>query len=132
MWLQRLPLVVDCSVMAALIFDEAESADAAAMLLGRSLHAPTLLPYEIASVAAKKQRGGANAHWLQSALQAFNEQLIDLHPVPPDAAAALAQRFKLSAYDAAYLWLAATLAAPLATLDKALHRAAQQHLAAPD
>jgi predicted nucleic acid-binding protein len=37
-------------------------------------------------------------------------------------------RYKLSGYDAAYLWLAAELKAPLATFDKKLAAAAQAHL----
>ena len=41
---------------------------------------------------------------------------------------ALAQRYKLTAYDAAYLWLAERLEAPLATFDAALARAAREHL----
>lgn len=47
---------------------------------------------------------------------------------------ALAQRYKLTAYDAAYLWLAERLEAPLATFDVALARAARDYLepAAPD
>jgi predicted nucleic acid-binding protein len=45
---------------------------------------------------------------------------------------AIALRYALITYDAAYLWLAAELRAPLATFDLSLGRAAQQHLAAPD
>ena len=40
----------------------------------------------------------------------------------------LALRYDLSTYDAAYLWLAAGLKAPLATLDRRLGEAAQRHL----
>ena len=42
---------------------------------------------------------------------------------------ALALRYKLTAYAAAYLWLAAELKAPLATFDEKLAVAAQAHLA---
>ncbi len=132
LWLQRQPVVADCSALAALIFEEPAGEAAAAMLIDRALHAPTLLPYELASVALKKQRAGAAQDWVDAALQTYAEQRIDLHPVPPDAAARLAARYALSAYDAAYLWLAAALKAPLATFDRKLADAAQRHLAAPD
>ena len=39
-----------------------------------------------------------------------------------------AARYELSAYDAAYLWLAAELRAPLATFDRRLAEATQAHL----
>ena len=131
-WLQRPPVVADCSALAALIFEEPAGDTAAAMLMDRALHAPTLLPYELASVASKKQRAGATQDWVDAALQAYTEQRIDLHAVPPEAAARLAARYALSAYDAAYLWLATELKAPLATFDRKLAEAAQRHLAAPD
>ena len=53
---------------------------------------------------------------------------ISLHPIDALAVAALAERYQLSAYDAAYLWLAADLQCPLATLDAKLAEAAQAHL----
>ena len=56
LWLQRSPVEADCSALAALIFEEPAGDEAATMLLDRALHAPTLLPYELASVATKKQR----------------------------------------------------------------------------
>jgi predicted nucleic acid-binding protein len=42
---------------------------------------------------------------------------------------ALAMRYRLSAYDAAYLWLAGSLQAPLATFDAKLAGAARDYLA---
>ena len=128
LWLQRPPVVADCSALAALIFEEPAGDEAAAMLIDRALHAPSLLPYELASVANKKQRAGAAQDWVDAALQTYTEQRIDLHPVPPKAAARLAARYALSAYDAAYLWLAAELKAPLATFDRKLAEAAARHM----
>ena len=52
---------------------------------------------------------------------------IDLRRLDAEAVAALAQRYNLSAYDAAYLWLAAELKAPLATFDTTLGEAAKAH-----
>ena len=45
---------------------------------------------------------------------------------------ALAAQYGLSAYDAAYLWLAVDLRAPLLTFDQRLARAAQQQLGRND
>jgi predicted nucleic acid-binding protein len=57
---------------------------------------------------------------------------IERHAVDPTAVLALAHRYKLTAYDAAYLWLAERLEAPLATFDNLLARAAQEHLTGGD
>jgi len=128
LWADLQPTVVDCSVMAALIFDEPAGQTAAALLAGRAMHAPSLLPYEMASVACKKLRAGAQASEIERALTDFDEQAVELHACAPAAAAQIAQRYGLSAYDAAYLCLAAALRAPLATFDKRLGEAATTHL----
>jgi predicted nucleic acid-binding protein len=122
------PLVVDCSTLAGLVFQEEWQPQAADRLRGKALHAPTLLPFEIASVAAKKQKAG-RADIAADGLQMFAQMDIELHPVEPSAILALATRYRLSTYDAAYLWLAADLKAPLATFDEKLAIAAQDHLA---
>jgi len=129
-WLQRPPVVADCSVVAALVFAEPACDDAAALLSHKAVHAPALLPFEVANVARTKCRAGLEAQQMASALRDFAEQRIALHPVPPDAMAQLALRYELSAYDAAYLWLAAELKAPLATFDRRLAQAAREHLGA--
>ena len=127
-YLARPPVVVDCSALAGLLFREEWEALAAGKIHGRTLHAPFLLPIEIASVALKKQRKGFS-DIVTDALAQYAELDINLHRVEPQDALTLALRYNLSAYDAAYLWLAAELKAPLATFDEKLGRAAQTHLA---
>ena len=129
-WLQRPPVVADCSVVAALVLGEPACDEAAALLSHKAVHAPALLPFEIANVARTKLRAGMEVALVEAALRDFDEQRIAIHPVPPDAMVQLALRYNLSAYDAAYLWLAAELKAPLATFDRRLADAARQHLGA--
>ena len=127
-WRVRPPVVVDCSALAAWLFQEPEMDQASALLSGKTLHAPNLLPYEIVNVACKKVKAGANAEHIMTLLDDFAAQQLDWHAPPPQQVLALANRWSLTAYDAAYLWLAAELKAPLITFDKRLAQAAQQHL----
>jgi predicted nucleic acid-binding protein len=127
-YLVRLPVVIDCSVIAGLIFQEHWQAEAHARITDRSLHAPHLLDSEIAHVALKKYRGGAT-ELAVAGLAEYSEMIILTHPVKAAESFALAMRYNLSAYDAAYLWLAAKLKAPLATFDARLGEAASLHLA---
>lgn len=122
------PLVVDCSMIATLLFQEALRNEAEARLVDRDLHAPDLLAYEFANVAMNKIRR-SDAGLVPAALALYDEYPIRLHPVNVAATVQLAQRYNLSAYDAAYLWLAAKLKAPLATFDAKLGEAARVHLA---
>ena len=123
------PLVVDCSTLAGLVFFEPWHALALEGLRGTRLHAPTLLPCEIASVAAKTHRAG-RADIAGDGLAHFRAMDLTLHPVDPVDVMELALRYQLSTYDAAYLWLAAALKAPLATFDDKLATAAKVHLTA--
>lgn len=123
------PLVVDCSVLCAAIFEE-ETRDAAiGRLVGRTLHAPYLIEHELVSVALKKKRLGWDPEAIALALADHAQLKIALHGTDVQVQHALAERYKLSAYDAAYLWLAAELKAPLATFDEKLAKAASVHLA---
>lgn len=126
------PLVVDCSVVSAVLFDEAEREEAAGRIAGRGLFAPTLLDYEVTSVAVKKQRGGMALSQLEIALADYAAADIELLAVDRGGVITLAQAYSLSAYDAAYLWLAAALKAPLATFDRRLGEAAQRYLGTLD
>lgn len=125
------PLVVDCSVVAARVFQEEWKAQAQVAMEGRTLHAPHLLNLEIASVALKKYKQG-QTEMAQDGLSAFAQLQLTLHDVQPAPVLDLAVRYQLSAYDAAYLWLAAELKAPLATFDAKLGAAARTHLASLD
>ena len=126
----RPPLVVDCSALSAILFDEPTRDDALARLVGFSLHAPNLLDHEIVSVALKKRRQDWPSDSIALALADYAEYDLELHPVDPRSQYQLAARYALSAFDAAYLWLAAELRAPLATFDQKLATAAQAHLSA--
>jgi predicted nucleic acid-binding protein len=126
------PLVVDCSVVSAVLFDEAERRDAAGRIAGHGLFAPTLLDYEVASVAVTKHRCGMTIEQLELALSDYAAADIELLAVDRGGVIAVARAYSLSAYDAAYLWLAAALKAPLATFDRRLGEAAQRHLGALD
>ncbi len=122
------PLVVDCSVLSALLFAEPARDEALRQISGRSLHAPTLLDHEVANVAVKKRRQDWPAASIEMALADYAELVIGLHRADIAAQVSLAQRYGLSAYDAAYLWLAAEMKVPLVTFDKKLGQAAQAHL----
>jgi predicted nucleic acid-binding protein len=65
------------------------------------------------------------------ALADYVPQVIELHRPDVQAQYALAMRYGLSGYDAAYLWLAGFLQAPLATFNEKLAGAARAHLAKP-
>ena len=127
--LGRPPIVVDCSVLSAVLFEEVTRADALRILVGKTMHAPLLLDSEIVSVAAKKNRLGVPEAVITRALSAYSEQEIEFHKPGVRARYDLALRYALSTYDAAYLWVAGLLQAPLATFDAKLAKAAQAHLA---
>lgn len=125
----RPPLVVDASVLAAALFGEERHALAVTLLTIRALAAPHLLDCEIANVGLKKlRREGVPEDTVVRALHLYAKLDIARHPVDAAAVLSLAQRYTLSAYDAAYLWLAETLVAPLATFDDKLATAARRHL----
>lgn len=127
-YLARPPVVVDCSALAGMLFEEPWQALAAGKIHGRALNAPFLLQTEIASVALKKHKQGLDALAV-TGLARYDALEIALHRIEPATVLALALRYKLSACDAAYLWLAAELKAPLATFDEKLAQAARTHLA---
>ena len=116
--------VVDASAVGALLFGEPSGEKVATILEEKDLVAPTLLPYEIASICSKKIAAHpGDERMLLEALALLPALNVALHAVPPAEAVAIARRRKLTAYDASYLWLAGELGANLVTLDDRLARA---------
>lgn len=124
------PAVIDASALAAVAFFEAEAGDVRARIAGRSLVAPTLLPYEMASIAAKKLRQDPSAElMIRTGLASSAKSLsIALGDVQVTGVFDLALAMRLTPYDASYLWLAKRLGTELITLDAALTAAARQVL----
>lgn len=120
----RPAVVVDCSVLAAVLFDEPGRDDAALALAGRTLHAPDLLAHELVSVAVRKSIQGMS-EVAEQALADFRELDLTRARVESGAQYRLALAYGIPAYDAAYLSLAAELKAPLVTFDRQLGEAAQ-------
>jgi predicted nucleic acid-binding protein len=126
---ERPRLVVDASVLAAGLFAEPGRDDALSCIRGRRLCAPHLVDYEITNVALSKVRQDVlDPPALNDALTLYSTMGIERHAIDSLEVFALAARTRLTAYDAAYLWLAQRLNAPLATFDSRLGAAAIEHL----
>ena len=123
----RPPIIVDCSVIAAILFDEPNRDEAAQALAGKDLFAPELLADELVSVAIRKSREGLD-DLARHALADFVDLELTRCRCDVQAQWRLALEHDLSVYDAAYLWLAAAIGAPLATFDKRLGAAARAFL----
>ena len=119
-------VVVDASALAVVAFQEPDWRAMAATLEGRSLAAPRLLAYELVNVAViKLRRHPDQAHTIQAGLAGIlaDDFAIFWSDVDPLGVLTLAHQAELTAYDAAYLWLARHLDAELVTLDVDLARA---------
>lgn len=126
-------LVVDASALAALVFQEPEGDAMRLRLDGAEVFAPELLRYELANTAWKKvKRQPADAAKILTALSLALDDKSGLIWQDVDArdVVLLAHATGTTAYDASYLWLAASLGADLVTLDDRLAKAVDM-LAAP-
>jgi predicted nucleic acid-binding protein len=122
------PIVVDCSLLAAILFNEPSQGEALKLLSDKSLHAPNLIDHEIISVAVKKSEAKAGK-LVRRGLEGFRKLRLARHSIDHQAQFELALSQNISAYDAAYLQLAVSLNAPLATYDRVLASAASKVLA---
>ena len=116
-------IVADASALAAVTFQEPGFEAVAARLEGATVCAPDLLKFELANVAVTKaRRAPEQAIHIFAALHETLDRRsgIQWHCVNVTDVAVLARLTDLTAYDAAYLWLAGWLEADLITLDKRL------------
>ena len=114
-------VVVDASALAAVVFNEPASDDVVEQIGKALLVAPSLLPYELANVyVVKVRRYPDQKSALNRAFSMLDSLNIELVAVPADAAGTQACESGLTAYDAAYLWLARRLGLRLVTLDRKL------------
>ena len=119
--------VVDASAIVALLFNGLTREAVVERLRGATLHAPFLPGFEVANACLKKMRAAPVER--QALIEAFS--LFGELPIAPKAvdlgeAINLAERAKLTVYDASYLWLAHALGAELVTLDEKLSRADEE------
>lgn len=99
----------------------------AAALAGNGLAAPELLPFEVANVLRRLELSGRLT--ADSAELAHGDLLdldVQLWPYATLGSGAFRLRGSLTAYDAAYVALAAQLDVPLVTLDQRLVRSASR------
>ncbi|MGH9220282.1 MAG: type II toxin-antitoxin system VapC family toxin [Vicinamibacterales bacterium] len=117
-------VVVDASALGAVLFEEPEAEAVLAHISSDTLVAPELIDYEIANIALMKIRRGQQPEAVAIAMMGGLKFLgLRRLRVSPMEVIVLARSSGLSAYDAAYLWLAVSLDAKLVTLDRQLARA---------
>lgn len=120
-------VVADASAVAALLFGEPRAEEISNRLLNAAIVAPTLLPYEVASVCLRKLKTHSERRdQLVAALSLLGRMKIRYIAVPPTDAVTLARTSRLTAYDAAYLWLARNLKVEVVTLDERLERVSRR------
>jgi predicted nucleic acid-binding protein len=119
--------VVDASALAAVIFAESSLPVVEPLIVGHQLFAPYLLRSELTNVCVKKLR--AEPAQRDTILGLFSiawDMPISFHDIEPRDVLILADRLRLSAYDASYLWLARNLGIELVTLDDRLEKASKK------
>ena len=118
--------VPDASVVAAFVFGEPRAREAARLLEGAELFAPSLLAYELANVACTKiRKDPASREGVLEGLRVSARLGIALIQADRIRAAELALERNLSAYDAAYLLVARATGGTLVTFDAKLAAAAR-------
>lgn len=120
------PVVADASAVVAMLLDDGrDGAWASEQLTRRPILAPHLMPVEVADTLRRSVRTGATSSDAASlALADLMDLRVALFPFAPFARRAWELRDHVRTYDAWYVAVAETLAAPLVTLD---HRLANAH-----
>ena len=119
-------IVVDTSVIVAIILDEPDKEDLIAAASDASLFAPLSLHWEICNALVsgmRRKRFGYET--ALRALTAYDEIAIRFIDVPLDRSLAAAAENHVYAYDSYFLVCAQALPAPLLTIDRGLARIAE-------
>lgn len=122
-------VVVDASALATIVFGEVRAGLVCDRLEGSCVFAPVLLKFELANTAWKKiRRHPEDARAITARLDALlnGDWGIIWRDVDHVDAALIAAGLDITAYDASYVWLAASLGADLVTLDQKLIDATRQ------
>ena len=125
-----MPLVVDPSAIASLAFPDEDNGPAIALIEAISVDlsvVPTLFWFEIRNIVlVGERRNRLAAHQSTLFLSNLGVLPFEIDHQPNEAIVlGLARQHQLTVYDASYLELAQRRGFPLATLDRALIRAAQ-------
>ena len=127
-------MIVDASVILSAYFPDEAQEQAQALIrdhvIGyQQLEAPILLLYEVTNVVLQaRRRGRIDDEQADDILCSFDGLKIALQPVSWQQMVPLAVRFDRSAYDAAYLALAAVTEQPLVTGDSRMYNAVHERL----
>jgi len=115
--------VVDASAICAVLFAEEEARSIKERVAGSAMVAPTLLSYEVANACWKKLRRHPELRPdVLAAYTLFARLGIRQLRINLGAVVLLAEATRLSAYDAAYVWLARALGVELVSLDRRVLR----------
>ncbi|MBI4677088.1 MAG: type II toxin-antitoxin system VapC family toxin [Elusimicrobia bacterium] len=116
--------VADASVVGALIFQEPRAREAAGLLKGVDLCEPTILAYELASIARKKSvlYPGERDNLLHGLMLGLALDIRWIEVDHPETVS-LALETGLTTYDAAYLYVARLCGGTLVTFDERLRKA---------
>lgn len=120
-------IVIDASIVLAVVLEEPERDQIIQLSQGCGLVAPAVLPYEIGNaLTAMLKKARIAIDELQAVWNATRKIPIDLRVIDVPAALQIAAKCGIYAYDAYVLECAASLRAPLLTLDRRMQRVARQ------
>jgi predicted nucleic acid-binding protein len=120
-------IVVDTSVIIAVIVNESRKGQLVEMTKGASLHAPSSLHWEVGNAfSAMFKRNRIDLSQALNALTSYKTIPIRFHDVDLKSSLELSDTYGLYAYDAYFLTCAMKVNGPLLTLDTSLVDAADR------
>jgi predicted nucleic acid-binding protein len=127
-------LVVDTSVILAVVLNEPTKARLIQLTTGADLIAPLSLHWEIGNaLSAMLKRKRATEEEAQAALLEYQKIPIRFLDVPLDTTLQIVAQYRIYAYDAYFIVCARQQSSALITLDKGLHTVARAaHISLPE